>query len=407
MAQQHPNEEVSTIFQDIEHFELKDIIDLDQIDELNQAFALAIGFAATVADLQGNPIVPPCNHSRICRIIRSTPKGLDNCMRSGKILGQKAHELKRPYASPCYSIGFVDAAAPIIVKGKHIANWLVGQANLADVDSQRVVQYAREIGANEDEMLNAFLSMNSMSQREFDSKLDFLWRVSQQISALGYRNLQYSRALSLLQESQNELKQYKIYLEHLVEERTEELNQALKKTEELSQKDPLTGCFNRQHLNKALNLEIKRSQRYNRCLSVMLTDIDHFKAVNDKYGHQCGDHVLIEFTKMIRHSIREGIDWVFRYGGEEFLIVLPETDLQGAFSLAERIRQEIEMATILWQEKLVMITASFGLAAFDPRISNKDMKLDSLIGQADRTLYKAKAQGRNTVVCQSQAPDDL
>ncbi|MBS3779250.1 MAG: GGDEF domain-containing protein [Desulfovermiculus sp.] len=245
-----------------------------------------------------------------------------------------------------------------------------------------------------------------MSRREFDSKLDFLWRVSQQISALGYRNLQYSRALSLLQESQNELKQYKIYLEHLVEERTEELNQALKKTEELSQKDPLTGCFNRQYLNKTLNLEIKRSQRYNRCLSVMLTDIDHFKAVNDKYGHQCGDHVLIEFTKIIRHSIREGIDWVVRYGGEEFLIVLPETDLQGAFSLAERMRQEIEMATILWQEKLVMITASFGLAAFDPRISNKDMKLDSLIGQADRTLYKAKAQGRNTVVCQSQAPDD-
>jgi ligand-binding sensor protein len=160
MAQRHTDEEDSKIFEDIEHFELKDLIDLDQIDELNQAFASAIGCAATVADLQGNPIVPPCNHSRICRIIRSTPKGLANCMRSGKILGQKAHELKRPYASPCYSIGFIDAAAPIIVKGKHIATWLVGQANLADVDSQRVVQYAREIEANEDGMLNAFLSID-------------------------------------------------------------------------------------------------------------------------------------------------------------------------------------------------------------------------------------------------------
>ncbi len=400
MTQWPMNEDDSSIFQDIEHFELNDLIDLDHIEELNQAFASAIGFAATVVDLKGNPIVPPCNHSLICRIIRSTPKGLSNCMRSGKMLGQKAHELKRPYANPCYSIGFVDAAAPIIVKGKHIATWLVGQADLDDVDSQRVVEYAREIGANEQEMLNAFLAMNSMPRKEFEAKLDFLWRISQQISALGYRNLQYSRALSLLQESQNELTQYKIYLERLVEDRTKELNQALKQTEELSQKDPLTGCFNRLYLNQGLDLEIKRSQRYSRCLSVILTDIDHFKVVNDQYGHQCGDHVLIEFTKKIRHSIREGIDWIVRYGGEEFLIVLPETDHQGAFSLAERMRQEIETAIILWKEMPITITASFGLAGFEPSTSNKDMKLDFLIGEADRSLYKAKAQGRNTVVRQ-------
>ncbi len=386
-------------FEDVEAFQIQDILDLAHIQEINEAFAYAIGMASTLVDLEGKSITPPCNHSRICRLIRSTPKGLANCRRSGRILGQKAHELKHPFARPCYGIGFVDAAAPIIVKGRHIATWLVGQANLADVDEARVVAYAREIGADRAEMLAAYRTMTNMPMEEFQVKLDFFWRLSQQISRLGYRNLKYSRVISALQASQEELRQYKLYLENIVEERTRELKRTLETVEHLSNRDYLTGCFNRQYLQQNLEKEIRRSRRYGRNLSIVLCDIDHFKRFNDLHGHQCGDHVLIEFTTMIRSLIRETIDWLARYGGEEFLLVLPETGPAAAYAMAERLRCQVAATPLNWRGAPLSITASFGTATFEPRVPAPAITSDRLIGIADQNLYRAKSEGRNRVAC--------
>ncbi len=386
-------------FEEVEAFQIQDILDLTHIQEINQAFAYAIGMASTLVDLQGIPITPPCNHSHTCRLIRSTPKGLSNCRRSGRILGQKAHELKHPFARPCYGIGFVDAAAPIIVKGRHIATWLVGQANLGDVDEARVIAYARTIGADETEMLTAYRSMTNMPMEEFQVKLDFFWRLSQQISTLGYRNLKYSRVISELRASQDELKRYKLYLENTVEERTRELKNTLQKLEHLSNTDYLTGCFNRQYLQQNLDKEIKRSRRYDRSLSILLCDIDHFKRVNDRHGHQCGDQVLVDFTTIIRSLIRENIDWLARYGGEEFLLVLPETDAEAAHAMAERLRCKVAGTPLEWRGAPITLTASFGAATFQPRGSEPAITSDRLIQIADQNLYRAKTGGRNRVVC--------
>jgi two-component system cell cycle response regulator len=188
-----------------------------------------------------------------------------------------------------------------------------------------------------------------------------------------------------------------------------ELERSLKKANEeirqLSITDPLTGAYNRGYLNDLLPLELKRALRYHRALSVILCDIDHFKKVNDTEGHQAGDLVLKSFARQLLGAIRKDLDWVVRYGGEEFLIVLPETDLGGASFVAERIRETTEMAQINVLGKLIRITASFGVAGLESGTQKGDL-CDSLIKRADDMLYLAKSGGRNRVRVHSDGDPD-
>jgi len=165
----------------------------------------------------------------------------------------------------------------------------------------------------------------------------------------------------------------------------------------LSITDALTGCFNRGYLNEHLLQEIMRSKRYNHSLSVVMCDIDHFKQVNDTYGHQTGDRVLIAFAQVIREKIREKIDWSVRYGGEEFLVVLPETEINNGCITAERLRQAVSQMEIKVQDKAIKVTASFGVTGFDIDTDDGKISPDSMINRADEHLYKAKREGRNRV----------
>lgn len=176
------------------------------------------------------------------------------------------------------------------------------------------------------------------------------------------------------------------------------LEKANKEIRLLSRTDPLTGCYNRGHLNELLPREIKRAIRYKHSLALAMCDIDHFKKVNDTYGHQCGDEVLKIFVRSISELIRGDTDWLARYGGEEFLLVLPETKLEHAYGLAERLRKQIAQKIIETEEDKVSITASFGVTGFDPSIPSKSITTEALINTADKYLYEAKKQGRNKVV---------
>jgi len=181
-----------------------------------------------------------------------------------------------------------------------------------------------------------------------------------------------------------------------------EQDRALRRANEeiriLSITDPLTGCYNRGCLNMRLPQEIQRAARYNRPLSIFMCDIDHFKKVNDTYGHQAGDLVLKEFSKRINNSIRDKVDLLARYGGEEFLVTLPETDLNGALHLAERLRRVISEKKYNIGTKKINITASFGVAGFDSDNAGDEISVDILIRHADKYLYQAKSEGRNRVV---------
>ena len=180
------------------------------------------------------------------------------------------------------------------------------------------------------------------------------------------------------------------------------LEQSLKKANEeirlLSITDPLTGCFNRGYLSERFPLELSRAMRYSHPLSVVLADIDHFKQVNDSHGHQVGDEVLKAFSRCIDQQVRKKIDWVVRYGGEEFLIVLPETRSMGAYSMAERLRSAVAEKEIRIGDIRVRITASFGGACTSFEYKNAgEITMDELIGRADKQLYESKESGRNLV----------
>ncbi len=163
----------------------------------------------------------------------------------------------------------------------------------------------------------------------------------------------------------------------------------------LSITDPLTRVFNRGYLNENLPKAFKRAVRYLSPLAVIICDIDHFKRVNDQYGHQVGDKVLQSFARIIDTSLRKDLDWMARYGGEEFIIVLPETDLNGATAVAERCRQLVSEAQTPANGDMIQITASFGIASLTEGSETSDIDTEEMIKAADRCLYEAKSKGRN------------
>ena len=165
----------------------------------------------------------------------------------------------------------------------------------------------------------------------------------------------------------------------------------------LSVTDSLTKVFNRAYINENLPVEIKRSSRYGRPLSIILCDLDHFKKVNDTYGHHAGDTVLIHFAQQLKSLTREHIDWPARYGGEEFLLVMPETSVMNAAGAAERLRKSIEQSPVATERGEISITASFGVAGFDAP-PTLQLSAEAFISQADNFLYQAKNEGRNRVI---------
>lgn len=155
--------------------------------------------------------------------------------------------------------------------------------------------------------------------------------------------------------------------------------------------DPLTGTGNRVAMDTAVRRELQMAQRYGQSLSLMMVDLDYFKQINDRYGHAVGDEVLHEVAQTIMQVAR-ATDMTFRYGGEEFAVLLSNTDLEGAEIIAERVREAIAELDIQQGDQRLQVTASLGLAQWQTETSAKQ-----LFEQADKALYQAKHLGRNRV----------
>jgi diguanylate cyclase (GGDEF)-like protein len=157
--------------------------------------------------------------------------------------------------------------------------------------------------------------------------------------------------------------------------------------------DSLTKVYNRRHFYELASKELSRSIRTKIPLSVIMLDIDHFKKVNDSYGHLVGDQVLIRFVQICQQNLRT-YDILCRYGGEEFAVLLPDTEINQAPIVAERLRKAIESTELIINSQSIFITASFGIANLD---LDNELSLESILDRADQALYKSKQLGRNCI----------
>lgn len=205
----------------------------------------------------------------------------------------------------------------------------------------------------------------------------------------------FNQMLTQIESREQSLQNYQHELEAKIAERTAELRAKQAELETLARTDGLTGLDNRRHFMEMLNQEFQRSQRQGHMLSILMLDLDHFKEVNDSYGHQVGDRVLAGAAEVFRNGVRAS-DMVGRFGGEEFAIALPETGADVAAELAGRLC----LAIGAWEGgletgKVVRVTCSIGVATWRPESAQP---IETILRLADEALYEAKRQGRNRIV---------
>jgi diguanylate cyclase (GGDEF)-like protein len=199
---------------------------------------------------------------------------------------------------------------------------------------------------------------------------------------MGYLTEVFNDMVARLKEGRREL-----------DEINETLRQKNQELARLSVTDPLTGCYNRRYLMETLESETKRAQRHDQPYAILMIDVDRFKKLNDASGHLMGDAVLTRIGVILRRVIRD-IDCAARYGGEEFMVLLPETSVDAALAVAERIRTEVAQETVGENDRKVSVTVSIGVAGYP----SHGAASEAVISSADVALYRAKRSGRNTVV---------
>ena len=239
-------------------------------------------------------------------------------------------------------------------------------------------------------MLGVIYLENNLTKNAFkQSQLEILETLAAQAAI----SLENSRLFENIKKAENEVRKFNIELEKRVEERTAELKEAYDQIKIMAHTDPLTGVSNRRDMSGKIDYEITKFKRSNKPFSIVICDIDDFKSFNDTFGHDCGDYVLVSLAKLIKTSLREQ-DTIARWGGEEFLFLLPETDTDGARVIAEKIRGKINNTEFIFGNEKLKISLTFGLCTMDDLSKN----IIYYFKCADQALYKGKEKGKNCVV---------
>jgi diguanylate cyclase (GGDEF)-like protein/PAS domain S-box-containing protein len=172
----------------------------------------------------------------------------------------------------------------------------------------------------------------------------------------------------------------------------EELKEAKKALEIMAVEDPLTHLYNRRYMMDQLSKEAERFERYETPFTIIICDIDYFKSINDAYGHNCGDQILVSLSQVLKNALRK-IDVLSRWGGEEYLILLPEVDLEAGIFVANRLREIIEKRVFHYLDEILHLTMTFGVASFKTGDT-----IETLIKNADDALYRGKNSNKNCVM---------
>ena len=233
---------------------------------------------------------------------------------------------------------------------------------------------------------------------DFTQRVDFMGEFAESFNTMV---MQLDKTLKELEVKETELSKTneELLKEIIIREQTETaLRENEKALKLLAITDPLTGLYNRRHFYKLAENEINRSLRYSCPLSVIMCDIDHFKHINDTFGHLTGDLMLKTVAEIIKREVRT-TDTSARYGGEEFIVLLPETPALEAATLGERLRKQIENTTVQTENHQISVTVSFGVSDYlkSPGCETQENVMSEFISSADQALYASKHAGRNRI----------
>lgn len=235
---------------------------------------------------------------------------------------------------------------------------------------------------------------SQIAKGDFSQKVDFMGEFSESFNGmvqdLDQTHTDLKKEIEIHEQTQKTLQHAKEKTEKLAQE----LKDANKQLKEMAFRDGLTGLYNHRYFKDLMAQELNRSERYKKSLSFIILDLDHFKKINDEFGHPVGDIVLKKVSKAIQNSIR-ACDIAARYGGEEFIVVLPETQLEEAMIVAERLRKTVEGLPITANNRSINVTISVGLTSYIAAQGKKEMS--DIISEADNALYHAKNTGRNKI----------
>ncbi|WKY43638.1 PocR ligand-binding domain-containing protein [Eubacteriaceae bacterium ES2] len=338
----------------IDEIQFHKLFDLGDLQKLQQEFADATGVASVITHVDGTPITVPSNFTRLCEgIIRKTDKGRHNCYQSDAVIG--AYNPEGPIIKQCLSGGLWDAGAAITVGGKHVANWLIGQVRDENVHSDKLLSYAHEIGADEDDMVKAFNEVPRMSAVQFKKIAKFLYTIANQLSNLAFQNYQ---------------------LNQIIRENNEKHQQILY----LSYHDYLTGMYNRRFYEESLE---RLDQLENLPLALLLGDVNGLKYLNDTVGHAAGDELLIKIADIIRENCQENYVTA-RLGGDEFAIVIPLAQQQEVETVIAGILKSAKNKSVMG----IPLSISFGYAIKE----HESDSFDNVFKRAEDQMYLHKSR---------------
>jgi diguanylate cyclase (GGDEF)-like protein len=378
---------------------LRDIIDLAELQEMMNFFYEAVRVPVGILDPDQQWLVQVGWQPICTNFHRRYPLSRQRCLQSDSNIRQYLQgDEHLTYRCPH---GLEEVAFPILLNGNQLAIFFMGQFLNQPADRDFFRRQAIHYGYNLDDYLVALAQVPIISKERVEYLMRFFKRFLGLIIKIGEENMRRRLAESATQEA-------KELLEVKVEERTRELNQALNEVgdlavqlssalsqvEQLAVTDSLTETYNRRKFDEIVLQEHAQVQSGKRPFSVIMFDIDFFKRVNDCFGHSVGDQVLQHLCRVVRGLIRHA-DLLIRWGGEEFLILLPTTFLDEAVPMAERIRFEVEQEAF---PVAGQITISLGVAQF-----HSEESVDSLLKRVDAALYRAKQQGRNRVVVEADS----
>ena len=373
---------------------LQEIIDLDELKELMRFFYEAAEIPVGVMDEDQNWIVKIGWQSICTNFHRVNPESRNNCLLSEHRI-KEYMDTENYLTYPCPN-GLIEVSFPIFLNDTLLGFFFLGQFLHHAPDHDYFRRQAIGYGFDIDAYLKALDTVPIISRQRIDYLMRFFARFFKLLTRIGAESQHRIHA-------ERETIKAKEELEIRVEERTRELNKALfevgdmavqlnaslQQIEHLAVTDSLTDTYNRRKLDEIIAEEHDNGKNKKPPFSLIMFDIDYFKRVNDKFGHSVGDEVLKQLCRLIRGLIRQG-DLLIRWGGEEFILLLPATEMKEAEPFAERVRLEVEQESF---HKVGQITISLGVAQL-----REGDSIDDLIKRVDNSLYKAKRQGRNRVI---------